>query len=168
MSPIAELRGGIPLGLALGLPLETVLITAILFNCLIFFPVYFGLDLLYERFFSRYRWARNLMENMRKKGKAYVDKYEMIGLAIFVGIPLPLTGAWTGTGIAWVLGLDWKKSFLSVSAGVVIAACIVTAAYFLLLTLVNAFSLGVFLLSLCLLAYVVYLKSMKEKWLFFR
>jgi len=127
MLPVAELRGGIPVGIiALGLPPALVIPLAIIVNCLIFFPIYFGLTLLYDRFFIRYSWARRLVDRVHRRGKPYLDKYGIPGLIILVGIPLPVTGAWTGTIIAWLLGLEWKRSFLAVCVGVVIAACIVS------------------------------------------
>jgi uncharacterized membrane protein len=127
LAPVAELRGGIPLGIAMGLDPALVIATAFIVNCLVFFPVYIGLTLLYERFFIRFAWCRKLIERIHKKGRPYVERYGILGLAVFVGIPLPATGAWTGTGIAWVLGLDWKRSFLAVCLGVLIAAVIVSA-----------------------------------------
>lgn len=128
--PIAELRGGIPLGIALGLDPLLVILTATVVNALVFFPVYFGLEILYERFFARFSWARKLIESVHRKGRKYVEKYGIIGLAIFIGIPLPMTGAWTGTAIAWLFKLEWKKSFLAVCLGVLIAAAIVSLAVF--------------------------------------
>ncbi len=59
------------------------------------------------------------------KHNAEFEKYGSIGLAIFVGIPLPATGAWTGCLIAWILGLERKKSLLAISLGVVVAGIIV-------------------------------------------
>ena len=56
-----------------------------------------------------------------------VEKYGILGILIFVAIPLPLTGAWTGTLGAWILGLDRKKTILAVVGGVVVAGVIVTA-----------------------------------------
>jgi uncharacterized membrane protein len=138
MLPIAELRGGIPLGIALGLPPLTVILLAVVTNCLVFFPIFFGLKLFYERLFSRFTWARRLMNRVHKKGGPYVEKYGIIGLAVFVGMPLPVTGAWTGTGVAWFLGLDWKKSFLAVCLGVMISAAIVST---ITLGFMNGFAL---------------------------
>ncbi|MBN2331192.1 MAG: small multi-drug export protein [Candidatus Aenigmarchaeota archaeon] len=129
MLPIAELRGGIPLGLALGLPASIVIPLAFTVNCLIFFPIYFGMDLFYERFFERYGWARRLVEKLHKKAPR-VEEYGVVALILFVGIPLPVTGAWTGTGIAWLLGLDWKMSFLAVCLGVLMATAIVSLVVF--------------------------------------
>jgi uncharacterized membrane protein len=127
VSPILELRGSIPIGIGLGLDPLTVIVVSVVFNALVFFPIYIALGLLYHRLFERFGWARRLMERTQRKGKPVIDKYGMIGLAIFVGVPLPFTGAWTGSIIAWLLGLDWKRSFLAVALGVVIAGLIVSA-----------------------------------------
>jgi len=127
MLPIAELRGGIPLGiLGLGLDPLTVIVTAIVVNSLVFFPIFFVLKFLYDDFFVRFGWARHLIERVHRRAGPFVDRYGIWGLIIFVGIPAPVTGAWTGTGIAWLLGLDWKRSFLAVCIGVIISATIVS------------------------------------------
>ncbi len=69
-----------------------------------------------------------LFEKVRKRGRS-VDKYENIGLALFVAIPLPVTGAWTGSILAGLRGYRFKYAFTSVVIGVFIAGCIVTAAW---------------------------------------
>lgn len=140
MLPVAELRGGIPLGIALGLEPWLVILTAIIVNCLIFFPIYFGLELLYERFFIKYAWAQRLIDRVHRRGRPYIERFGILGLILFVGIPLPVTGAWTGTGIAWLLGLEWKRSFLAVCVGVLIAACIVSLVTFGLINGVGLFT----------------------------
>jgi uncharacterized membrane protein len=54
-----------------------------------------------------------------------VDRYGFLGLALFVAIPLPLTGAYTGTILAWLLGTDWRKAFPAVALGVLVAGIVV-------------------------------------------
>lgn len=127
LAPISELRGSIPIGLGLGLSPWLVIPLAYVLNCLVFFPIYFGLELLWDRFFSQFNWAQKLMGRAHRRGSKYVEKYQTLGLAIFVAIPLPVTGVWTGTAIAWLLKLDWKKSFLAICLGVLIAATIISA-----------------------------------------
>ena len=56
-----------------------------------------------------------------------VGKYGLLGLMLFVAIPLPITGAWTGTIGAWVMGLDRKKSILFILLGVLVAGIVVSA-----------------------------------------
>ncbi|MDP2919483.1 MAG: small multi-drug export protein [Dehalococcoidia bacterium] len=96
----------------------------------------------FRRFFD---W---LFERTRKRS-AVIQKYERIGLAIFVGIPLPLTGAWTGALAAVVLGLPFWRAFLSILVGVVIAGVIVTTLS--LLGWVGAIIAGVVLCALVVL-----------------
>ncbi len=127
-APFTELRLGIPAALTVGLDPWFVIPFALILNCLIFFPIYFGLKLLYERFFARFSFCQRIVNRAHRKGKPYIEKYGIIGLALYIGIPLPITGVWTGTLIAWMFGLDWKKSFLAVCLGVLIAGTIISVA----------------------------------------
>jgi len=131
VSPISELRGGIPLGISLGIdPLATFFI-AIVANVLIFFPVFFVLRLFYDKLLFRIPLFNKYLDNLRRRGKPKVEKYGFWGLAFFVAIPLPITGAYTGTILAWLLGMHWRKAFPAVGLGVIVAGVIV-----LLITLV--------------------------------
>lgn len=128
--PIIELRGGVIAGRALGLdPIPTFIICYI-GNIL---PVPFILWLI-KRFIN---WMRNsdirLLEKIVKwldkkvkDKKGQIEKYGFWGLVLFVGIPLPGTGAWTGCLIAAMLDMDKKKSFLAASIGVLMAGIIMS------------------------------------------
>ncbi len=126
VSPISELRVGIPLGiLEFGLdPLFTFFI-AIIANALIFFPVFFALRLFYDKLLFRIPLFNKYLDNLRKRGKPKVEKYGFWGLTLFVAIPLPITGAYTGTILAWLLGMDWRKAFPAVGLGVIVAGVVV-------------------------------------------
>jgi len=126
VSPVSELRGGIPLGiLYYGLdPLFTFFV-AIIANALIFFPVFFALRLFYEKLLFRIPLFNKYLDHLRKQGKPKVEKYGLWGLLFFVAVPLPITGAYTGTILAWLLGMDWRKAFPAVGLGVVVAGGIV-------------------------------------------
>lgn len=128
-SPIVELRGAIPLAIHdYDFPWYTAFLVCFLGNI---FPVPFLLILLgpISRFASRVRLFDSIMnwvfERTRRRG-AVVEKYERLGLVLFVCIPLPGTGAWTGSLAAFLFGLEFKKALLSIVAGVFIAAIIVT------------------------------------------
>jgi len=123
--PISELRGGIPLGISLGLdPLFTFFI-AVIANALMFFPIFFGLRLFYDKLLSRIPLFNKYLDSVRKRGKPKVDKYGFWGLTFFVALPLPITGVYTGTALAWLLGMDWRKAFPPIGIGVIIAGVIV-------------------------------------------
>ena len=125
ISPISELRGGIPIGISFGLnPLFTFFI-AIIANALIFFPIFFILRLLYDKLLYRIPLFDKYLDNLRKRGKPKIEKYGFWGLTLFVAIPLPITGAYTGTILAWIVGMDWKKAFPAVGLGVIVAGVIV-------------------------------------------
>lgn len=115
MLPWIELRGAIPLAIQqderLYLPL--ILIT----NMLVFFPAYFILGWIYH-LIPEGSWLHRKLEHARAKAHPLVEKYGVIGLAIFVAIPLPGTGAYSGSVASWLLGMEWKKAFLSVALGV--------------------------------------------------
>jgi uncharacterized membrane protein len=127
--PIVELRGALPVGiLFFGMPWWQALLWAVLGNIA---PIIVALLLLerivawlshvplFRRFFE---W---LFARARSKS-ASIEKYEFWGLATFVGIPLPGTGAWTGAVAAEVLGLSYWKALLSIFVGVLMAAVVVT------------------------------------------
>ena len=73
------------------------------------------------------RLFRPLVEKLEKKAMSKSDRisrYEFWGLVLFVGIPLPGTGAWTGALVASLLGIDWKKAFGAIVVGVCMASVI--------------------------------------------
>lgn len=133
MLPVVELRGAIPAGIAMGLRWEFVILYSILGNIV---PVFFILFLL--------KPAENILRKMRlfdlffiwlykrtmRKSKS-VEKYEQLGLMFFVSIPLPVTGAWTGSLIAYLLKFKYLKSIFFISAGVCIASVIVSTITYL-------------------------------------
>jgi len=130
-SPISELRGAIPVAINLfHFPWHYALLLAIIGNLL---PVPFLLLLLDTAsrllgkvgFFDRIlKW---LFERTRRRGKI-IERYERIGLVLFVAIPLLGTGAWTGSLAAVLLGLRFRHAFLAIFIGVLIAGVIVTCA----------------------------------------
>ena len=136
--PISELRGGIPLGI-LKYELDPLFIfcIAVIANALIFFPVFFALRLFYDKVLSRIPLFERYLDNLRKRGEPKVEKYGFWGLFLFVAVPLPITGAYTGTILAWLLGMDWRTAFPAVGLGVIMAGVVV-----LLLTRLTALGIA--------------------------
>lgn len=128
--PTTEQIGGITLGLSLGLDSFTVLLASLTVNCLLFFPIYFGLKLLYKKVFNKINLFEKYLERTRKKGKPYINKYGVLGLTVFVALPSPLTGTYTASILAWFMNLDWKKSFLAIAIGSIIGALVIFFGYF--------------------------------------
>lgn len=124
--PISELRGGIPLGiLGYGLDPLFVFFLTIIANALMFFPIFFGLRLFYSRILSRTPLFDKYLDSVRRRGKPKVDKYGFWGLLFFVAIPLPITGVYTATALAWLLEMDWRRACPPIVTGVAIAGTIV-------------------------------------------
>lgn len=129
MIPVFELRGAIPVGVAAGLPFWMVFLTAFLGNLL---PVPF-LILFTRRVFEWLRTKSALLERfvsrLERKAATKEDllkKYELLGLCILVAIPLPGTGAWTGSLVAAVFDIQLKHAFPAIALGVLIAGIIVS------------------------------------------
>jgi len=129
--PISELRGAIPWAiLKYHFPWYYAFLLAVIGNLL---PVPFILLFLdtFSRLLSKIgifeKMLHWLFERTRRRGKI-INRYERIGLALFVAIPLPVTGAWTGSLAAVLFGLKFKHAFLSIFIGILIAGVIVTCA----------------------------------------
>ena len=126
LMPILELRGGLIAAALLNLsPLKSYII-CIIGNIL---PVPFIL-LLINKILSWMRTSKhfskiaNWLDKKVEKHKGQIEKYGYLGVILFVGIPLPGTGAWTGSLIASVLEMNKKKTFLAVCVGVIMASII--------------------------------------------
>ncbi|MFC1658347.1 COG2426 family protein [Candidatus Omnitrophota bacterium] len=133
MLPVFELRGAVPLGFYLGMPPVKIFILALIGNLLPVVPLYFLLQPV-SRFLSRaplFRRFFNWLFAHTKKKAEIIQRYEAIGLMLFVAVPLPVTGAWTGTIAASLFRVKFKYTLPAVIAGVVIAGLIVTLLCFL-------------------------------------
>ncbi len=126
--PVAELRGGIPLGVTFHLPLWKTFLLSFLGNLVPVIPLLLFLEPVAEKF-RRFRLWRKffdwLFERTRRRARL-VEKYEAIGLAIFVGIPLPMTGAWTGSIAAVIFKIRFRYALVSIIMGVIMAGIIVS------------------------------------------
>ena len=122
--PWIELRGSIIYGIAENLNPVVVFFTAVVINILLFFPIYFGLKFAYK-YLIRWKFFERTTTRIREKGEPYVKKYGVIGLGVFIGIPLPGSGVYSGTLLAWLLDMGWKKAFVASIIGVLIAGSIV-------------------------------------------
>ncbi|MDO9068743.1 MAG: small multi-drug export protein [Deltaproteobacteria bacterium] len=129
MLPIFELRGAIPVGhQVLGLPLAAAVIVSVIGNMLPVIPILLLLGPV-SAWLSRYPVFKRFFDwvfNRTRSKSELVKKYEMIGLMLFVAVPLPMTGAWTGAAAAFLFGIKFWPALWAISFGVLIAAAIVT------------------------------------------
>ncbi len=126
--PISELRGAIPLALSFGMPLQKAFWLSVIGNAIPVIPLLFLLKPIstylsrfkpFERFFS---W---LFTRTRKKADI-IEKYEALGVAIFVAIPLPMTGAWSGAIAASLLRIRFRYALIGILSGILMAGIIVS------------------------------------------
>jgi len=130
MLPIIELRGGLPFGVALGLPYYLAFPAAVIGNLIPapFIIVYIRkIFMLMRRYMPRLNGLVDKLERKAHLKGQKVQKYQYLGLWLFVAIPLPGTGAWTGCLAAAFLDMRLKKAFPAVVLGVLTAGCIMLA-----------------------------------------
>ena len=132
MVPIVELRGAIPIGVANGVPWQQAVLISMIGNMIpVPFIFFFARKVLewgqdkpvIGKFFS---WCLKKGHHGGEKLQEKAGKGMFVALLLFVGIPLPGTGAWTGTLAASILDLDFKKSILAVVLGILLAGIIMT------------------------------------------
>jgi len=130
LAPISELRGAIPFGISLGYNFILVYFICVITNLLVIPLVYFFLNHVHT-FFLNIKFYKRLfnyyIESKREKLERYLGtKFELIALMFFVAIPLPITGVYTGTVLAWFFKMNKKETYFSLSLGAIIAGIIVT------------------------------------------
>jgi len=132
MIPIIELRGAIPLGAALGLPWWQNYLFAVIGNMLpVPFILLFVKKVIIWMSDSRIKFFNKIggfLIAKAEKNRARIEKYSFWGVCLFVAIPLPVTGAWTGSLVAAVIDMKFWKALLSCLFGVMIAGVIMTLA----------------------------------------
>lgn len=130
MLPVIELRGGIPFGVALGLPYWMAFPAAVAGN-LIPAPIIIvyirRIFLLMRKYLPRLNFLVDRLEKKAHLKGEKVQKFQYIGLWLFVAIPLPGTGAWTGSMAAAFLDMRLKKAMPAIVMGVLTAGCVMLA-----------------------------------------
>ncbi|NPA99507.1 MAG: small multi-drug export protein [Crenarchaeota archaeon] len=127
--PGVEARGAIPLGFVMGLNPYLVLIASYIASSLPSIPIILLLEKI-EPYLRKYRFISRIydkfLDKVREKAESVKNhKYVYLALSAYVAVPLPLTGVWTGSFIAYILGLEPRKSIISVFIGNLVASIIV-------------------------------------------
>ena len=141
MIPLIELRGSIPLGAAMGMAWPPVFLISIVGNLLpVPFIIWLGRPLF--RWLKSTRLLSGVTTRYEQKLLSKADKvtrYETIGLCLFVGVPLPGTGAWSGAALAALLGMPMKNALCSITLGVLAAGVLMTVGSYGLLGFFSLF-----------------------------
>lgn len=126
--PVSELRGAIPLGLSFGMPIAKAFWLSVLGNIIPVAPALFLLEPVSTQLRRFKIWSRffDWVFERTKKNSDSIQKYEALGLAIFVAIPLPMTGAWSGVIAASLFKIRFRYAFIAITAGVIGAGLIVS------------------------------------------
>ena len=130
MTPVLELRAAIPFGLAMGLPTELVYAVSVIGNMIPVPAIILFIRSIF-RFLRKHPWwdqnISSLEHRAHLKGRV-VQRYRVPGLIILVAIPLPGTGAWTGSLVAALLDIRIQVALPAIFVGVLVAGSIMTAA----------------------------------------
>lgn len=133
--PISELRGGLPIAIIYAnehnIPLILIFSLIILINILVIFIVFYFLDNIHKIFLKNNSYKKifgSYIKRFQKRMDKFEKRYSAIGflaLTLFVAIPLPVTGVWSGCLASWILDLNRKKSIFAISLGVIVAGILV-------------------------------------------
>jgi uncharacterized membrane protein len=152
--PVVELRGALPIAInVFNMPWYWAYALAVIGNMLpvpILLLFFDGL----ARLVSKLPVGKKVVDwvfRHTRRHEAMIQKYEWLGLMLFVAVPLPITGAWTGSIIAFILGMRFTYSLLSILCGVIIAGAIVTS--LCLLGWIGAIIAGVVLAALAIIGW---------------
>ncbi len=124
MAPISEARGAIIMGISLGLNPMMVFLLGLIANILVIPILFYFLKVARLNDLALKLFGARTMKKIEKNRKKF-EVFGELALILFVAIPLPMTGAWTGVLIAHILKFNKRRSFAVISAGVLIASLIV-------------------------------------------
>lgn len=176
MFPLVELKGAIPIGMGLGVPLIKSALLAYSGSSIIVIPVFFLLIPIFN-LLKKIKFIKKLVEkieavfekkaqDLAKKSNGQADKQVKkiltIALFIFVAIPFPVTGVWTGTAIAVFLNMKFEDTFLPIVLGNFVAGCIITLMTFIFKAYVNLIIDIMFIIAIIMLI-VFIIKVVKSK-----
>ena len=129
--PTIELRGSIPFGIGVGLNPLLVIVSCIILNILLIPMLFAVLNVFFDGLINAPKfgkWFEKRLNKIHKKAGKYVEKYGYVGLALFVAVPLPGSGAYSGSLAAFLLGMEKKKAMVAIAIGVLIAGILVSLA----------------------------------------
>ncbi len=176
MFPLVELKGAIPIGTLLGENLITSFALSYIGSSLIVIPIFFLL-IPFFNLIKKIKFIKKLIEKIERvfeeksqkvalksqdKPLNVKNKMLMLGIFIFVAVPFPVTGVWTGTAIAVFLNLPFKNAFLPIVLGNLVAGILITILTLIFKAYVDIIVICLFIIALLMLALFIY-KVVKSK-----
>ena len=125
IAPFVELRLAIPYGITKGLHPIVAVAAAVVATWAVIFPMFLVMDLFYERFLSRVPLIRHFVEEVRKRGRHYVERWGVVGVGVYVSLPLPGPGVYSGTVLAWLFGMPRRQAIIALATGVLVSGILV-------------------------------------------
>ena len=125
VAPLVELRLAIPYGITKGLHPLVAIAAAVVATWAVIVPMFLVMDLFYDRFLSRVGLIRRLVEEIRARGRGHVERWGVVGVGIYVSLPIPGPGIYSGTVLAWVFGLPRRQAIISLALGTLVSAILV-------------------------------------------
>jgi uncharacterized membrane protein len=125
IAPFVELRLAIPYGITKGLHPVVAIAAAVVATWAVIVPMFLVMDLFYERFLSRLPLVRHFVEEVRARGRTYVERWGVVGVGVYVSLPLPGPGVYSGTVLAWLFGMPRRQAIVALATGILVSGILV-------------------------------------------
>lgn len=125
IAPLVELRIAIPYGITKGLHPLVAIAAAVAATWVVIVPMFLVMDLFYDRFLSRIGLIRRIVEEVRARGRGHVERWGVVGVGIYVSLPIPGPGVYSGVVLAWLFGLPRRQAIVSLALGTLVSAILV-------------------------------------------
>jgi len=125
IAPFVELRFAIPYGITKGLHPLVAVAAAVVASWIVIVPMFVIMDLFYNRFLSQNPLVRHFVEEIRTRGRPYVERWGVLGVGIYVSLPFPGPGIYSGAVLSWLFGLPRRQAMISLALGVLVSGFLV-------------------------------------------
>lgn len=125
IAPFVELRFAIPYGITKGLHPLVAVAAAVVASWIVIVPMFVIMDLFYNRFLSQNPLVRHFVEEIRTRGRPYVERWGVLGVGVYVSLPFPGPGIYSGAVLAWLFGLPRRQAMVALALGVLVSGFLV-------------------------------------------
>jgi uncharacterized membrane protein len=125
IAPLVELRIAIPYGITKGLHPLVAVAAAVAATWVVIVPMFLVMDLFYDRFLSRVGLIRRVVDEVRARGRGHVERWGVVGVGVYVSLPIPGPGVYSGVVLAWLFGLPRRQAIISLVLGILVSGVLV-------------------------------------------